>query len=361
MSNYINDPREMAIRPESGVTLEEDNRVETMYHWGAKVLDLCDLPVEEYMKPMTVITKGGGGDDPESGDTPTKKVKVSMKVSVVSPDGDIIAQNGDVIGNMQGDGTWKVRWIWDNDFTSTLASSVIIYDENSQEIAVASNIANNNNHELLDTISELTASSNVTGIGECTIGKDQSSATGSSITIKDEDANKEYNIVIKPTSSDEPMTDCDIYYSFNPKPIESTYGDLMHFTLLDAKDDDGVEITAIGNISEDYVEEANKFDNEEPPYDGDDNEELWEAFVEEYEAENKYILRIYIPMDIEELYDYKLYNDNGGILTDANLVRTGVYKTYGDIVYSEYVNDDDSYFYDDTYREFKLRMIITEK
>jgi hypothetical protein len=28
-----------------------------MYHWGAKVLDLCDLPVDEYMKPMTVITE----------------------------------------------------------------------------------------------------------------------------------------------------------------------------------------------------------------------------------------------------------------------------------------------------------------
>jgi len=51
----------MAIRPESGVTLEEDNRYETMYHWGAHILDLCDLPVEEYMKPMTVNVNGGGG------------------------------------------------------------------------------------------------------------------------------------------------------------------------------------------------------------------------------------------------------------------------------------------------------------
>ena len=58
MSKYINDPREIAIIPESGVTLEEDNRIETMYHWGAKVLDLCDLPIEEYMKPMTVNING---------------------------------------------------------------------------------------------------------------------------------------------------------------------------------------------------------------------------------------------------------------------------------------------------------------
>lgn len=57
MGNYLNDPREMCIKPESGVTLEEDNRVETMYHSGAKILDLCDLPVEEYMKPMSIKVK----------------------------------------------------------------------------------------------------------------------------------------------------------------------------------------------------------------------------------------------------------------------------------------------------------------
>ena len=53
-SKYITDPREEEIRPESGVTLEQANRFEDMYHWGPMVLDLCDLQVEEYMKPMTV-------------------------------------------------------------------------------------------------------------------------------------------------------------------------------------------------------------------------------------------------------------------------------------------------------------------
>lgn len=76
MSPYLNDPREMAIRPESGITLEEDNRYEEMWHWGAAVLDLCNLPVEEYMKPMTVNVNGGGGEgggDSESGSGYTLK------------------------------------------------------------------------------------------------------------------------------------------------------------------------------------------------------------------------------------------------------------------------------------------------
>lgn len=47
---YLGDPREQAIRPESGITLEENNRYESHYHWGAMVLDLCDMPIEEYMK-----------------------------------------------------------------------------------------------------------------------------------------------------------------------------------------------------------------------------------------------------------------------------------------------------------------------
>ena len=67
--SYMNDPREMAIRPESGVTLEQDNRVETMYHWGAMVTDLCDLPVSEYMKPITVIVYGNGGGEDYPGTT----------------------------------------------------------------------------------------------------------------------------------------------------------------------------------------------------------------------------------------------------------------------------------------------------
>ncbi len=78
--SYLNDPREMAIRPESGITLEEDNRYEEMYHWGAHVLDLCDLPVEEYMKPMTVNVNGGGGDGGGSESSSTKTYSLKFYV-----------------------------------------------------------------------------------------------------------------------------------------------------------------------------------------------------------------------------------------------------------------------------------------
>ena len=77
--SYLNDPREMAIRPESGVTLEEDNRYEEMWHWGAAVLDLCNLPVEEYMKPMTVIGVGGGGEGGGSGEGSSTTVTYTLK------------------------------------------------------------------------------------------------------------------------------------------------------------------------------------------------------------------------------------------------------------------------------------------
>lgn len=63
---YLNDPREMAIRPESGITLENDNRIEEMWHWRGMVLDLCNMPVEEYMKPGFIVDGGGS----ESGETP---------------------------------------------------------------------------------------------------------------------------------------------------------------------------------------------------------------------------------------------------------------------------------------------------
>ncbi len=71
--SYLNDPRENAIREESGITLEADNRIEPMYHWGAMVLDLCGMDPEEYMKNPIVeaINNGGsgGGGGSDTGST----------------------------------------------------------------------------------------------------------------------------------------------------------------------------------------------------------------------------------------------------------------------------------------------------
>lgn len=50
MFEYLNDPREMSIDTINGVTYEQDNRIEEMYHWGSRIVDLCNLPVDEYMK-----------------------------------------------------------------------------------------------------------------------------------------------------------------------------------------------------------------------------------------------------------------------------------------------------------------------
>lgn len=60
MSKYLNDPREMSIDSKLGVTYENDNRIESMYHWCGKVLDLCNMPVDEYMK--SIYSQGTGGN-----------------------------------------------------------------------------------------------------------------------------------------------------------------------------------------------------------------------------------------------------------------------------------------------------------
>lgn len=67
MKNYLNDPREKLIDCNIGVTFENDNRNETMYKYFGQVIDLCGLPVEEYMKPITVCVDGiqGGIQGPQ--------------------------------------------------------------------------------------------------------------------------------------------------------------------------------------------------------------------------------------------------------------------------------------------------------
>lgn len=357
MSKYINDPREGAICPESGVTYEENNRVEKMYHWGAKVLDLCDMEIAEYMKPMTIIV---GEYNPDSGSTGPTKVNVTIKVSVISPEGDILDKDGTVIGTTQGDGTWKVRWTWNKGFNNILASSVAVTDNNSNEIVVNSNIENNQNKEYTTVIDGI-GNNSVASIGKCTIGTSQSTATGSTVVIDDKIGNKEYNIKIAPSSGPEPVYDGDIYYSFIPKSSQPSFDSMSKTTALEAKGE-GKEFKFYPEASADYIAESQKFDRGEYPYDGDNAQEVWNEFVTAYENANRYVFRMYVPKDIENIYDYNLYNDNAGVLVPATLAKSSIERLHNEVVYSEYVNEDEAYLYDDAdNREFTLRLVISEK
>lgn len=211
----MKDPREMQIDTKNGVIYEEDNRKEIMYHWNGKVLDLCNLPVSEYMKPMSVITQ----KEPESGSS-------------------------------------------------------------------------------------------------------------------------------------------EFYYSFISKSKTMLNNDLIPISLTDAQDENGAELNVEIPISQEYVNEATKFDNGQSPYDGPNATTLWQQYIEQYENANRYVLNIYIEKSIEDIYSYKLYNVNAGVLVETNLTKTGLYKTFNSIEYTEYTNNDDSYLYDDTHREFKLRFTV---
>lgn len=110
------DPRDECIDMKEGVIYEFGNRKEKMYHWGAMVSDLCDMPVEEYMKPSTVIVQNGGGSsddegggesgggESESGSTPTTfeaNVKYGyVKVSDYESDAENALLNEAVLTNL---------------------------------------------------------------------------------------------------------------------------------------------------------------------------------------------------------------------------------------------------------------------
>lgn len=125
----MNDPREMAIRPESGVTLEQDNRIETMYQWGAMVTDLCDLPVSEYMKPMTVIVYGSNYEEPDiPGLLKTENVKIWFTVlkngNEVSSEPEKILSAGE-----ETDIVWTARWEWTGTFSNQIQVAAVVQTE----------------------------------------------------------------------------------------------------------------------------------------------------------------------------------------------------------------------------------------
>ena len=124
--SYMNDPREMAIRPESGVTLEQDNRVETMYHWGAMITDLCDLPVSEYMKPMTVIVYGNGGGE-DYPDTTLKTENVKIWFTVLKNGNEITDEPKTVFAaGEDAEVIWTARWEWTGTFSNSIQVAAVI-------------------------------------------------------------------------------------------------------------------------------------------------------------------------------------------------------------------------------------------
>lgn len=47
---YMNDPRENCFDLDNHAIWEMDNRKEERYVWNGAVIDLCDMPIDEYMK-----------------------------------------------------------------------------------------------------------------------------------------------------------------------------------------------------------------------------------------------------------------------------------------------------------------------
>ena len=148
----MNDPREMAIRPESGVTLEQDNRVETMYHWGAMITDLCDLPVSEYMKPMTVIVYGNGGgdyDDPDYPGTTLKTENVKIWFTVLKNGNEITDEPETVFAaGEDAEIIWTARWEWTGTFSNSIqVAAVVQTDQGTYNVSAILNDNEEKRHE----------------------------------------------------------------------------------------------------------------------------------------------------------------------------------------------------------------------
>lgn len=198
--SYMNDPREMAIRPESGVTLEQDNRVETFYHWGAMVTDLCDLPVSEYMKPMTVIVYGSGGggwepDIPES--TTTESVKIWFRVlkdgNEINGDGEQLLSAGE-----DSETVWTACWEWVGSFSTEIKVAAIVQTENSA-YTVSAIISDNNEKKHEEQIVEIKSDETVESYksyGVASVDTPVENVTGTTYTEVVESENIKYNFEV---------------------------------------------------------------------------------------------------------------------------------------------------------------------
>lgn len=219
--SYINDPREMAIRPESGVTLEQDNRVETMYHWGAMVLDLCDMPVSEYMKPMTVIVNGtissGSGSDTKTEEETVNIVAslwkngsaISESVSEVKADSTaskiLNFINPAILGESSTD-EWKVVWRWIGDFEGSVKSTVSVTIDGVKKYVTA--LLSDNDDKRYEKPIELEKDEEITNFSTYGIGSsesDESEIDGVHIYTTKTD-NVEYTFKISENSTDIKLT-----------------------------------------------------------------------------------------------------------------------------------------------------------
>ena len=182
----MNDPREMAIRPESGVTLEQDNRVETMYHWGAMVTDLCDLPVSEYMKPITVIVYGNGGGEDYPGTTlKTENVKIWFTV----------LKNG---AEENAENIWTARWEWTGTFSNSVqVAAVVQTDQGTYNVSA---ILNDNERKCYEKeITEAKGSEAITSYKSYGVASTETpveNVTGSTYTETVADENIKYKFEI---------------------------------------------------------------------------------------------------------------------------------------------------------------------
>ena len=200
--SYMNDPREMAIRPESGVTLEQDNRVETMYHWGAMITDLCDLPVSEYMKPMTVIVYGNGGgdyDDPDYPGTTLKTENVKIWFTVLKNGNEITDEPETVFAaGEDAEIIWTARWEWTGTFSNSIqVAAVVQTDQGTYNVSAILNDNEEKKHE--KEIVEAKGSEAITSYKSYGVASTETpveNVTGSTYTETVTDENTKYKFEI---------------------------------------------------------------------------------------------------------------------------------------------------------------------
>lgn len=198
----MNDPREMAIRPESGVTLEQDNRVETMYHWGAMITDLCDLPVSEYMKPMTVIVYGNGGgdyDDPDYPGTTLKTENVKIWFTVLKNGNEITDEPETVLAaGEDAEIIWTARWEWTGTFSNSIqVAAVVETDQGTYNVSAILNDNEEKRHE--EEIVEAKGSEAITSYKSYGVASTETpveNVTGSTYTETVADENTKYKFEI---------------------------------------------------------------------------------------------------------------------------------------------------------------------